>query len=56
VKEVFIIAVQIVILASFVALVGFYGVVFWHWRNDAKKYEVRDDCWPGTTVSSRPAK
>jgi hypothetical protein len=56
VREVFVIAVQIVILASFVALVGFYGIVFWHWRNDAKKPDVRDDCWPGTIVSSRPAK
>jgi hypothetical protein len=56
VKEIFIIGAQFLILASFVALVAFYGFVFWHWRNDAKPRNMEHHNWPSSLGSSRPAK
>jgi hypothetical protein len=32
---------QFLILSIFVALVVFYGFVFWHWRNDGKQHHGR---------------
>ena len=40
-KEVLIMVVQFLILSIFVALMVFYGLVFWHWRNDGKQRDVR---------------
>ena len=40
-KEVFVIGTRILILASFGALIVFYGFVFWHWRNDVKQHDAR---------------
>jgi hypothetical protein len=33
--------VQFLIPAIFAALMVFYGVAFWHWRNDGKQRNVR---------------
>jgi hypothetical protein len=35
--EILIVTAQVLILAVFVALMVFYGLAFWHWRNDAKR-------------------
>jgi cbb3-type cytochrome oxidase subunit 3 len=35
--EILIVTAQVLILAVFAALIMFYGLVFWYWRNDAKK-------------------
>jgi hypothetical protein len=56
VREILIIGAQFLILASFVALVIFYGFVFWHWRNDAKGRGVRHRGWPGAITGPRAAK
>jgi len=40
-KELVIMVAQFLILSIFVALVVFYGFVFWHWRNDGKEHDVR---------------
>jgi hypothetical protein len=40
-KEILIMVTQFLILSIFVALVVFYGFVFWHWRNDGKQHDVR---------------
>ena len=56
VREILIIAAQFLILASFVALVVFYGLVFWHWRNDAKQRDYRHHSWPSSIAGPRPAK
>jgi hypothetical protein len=40
-KEILIVAAQVLILAIFVALMVFYGVAFWYWRNDAKGRDLR---------------
>jgi hypothetical protein len=55
-KEIFIIGAQFLILASFGALVVFYSLVFWHWRNDAKRRDFGHHSWPGSISNSRPAK
>ena len=55
-REILIIGAQFLILASFVALVIFYGLVFWHWRNDAKGRVVRHRDWPSSIAGPRPAK
>ena len=47
-KEMLIIVAQFLILSIFVALVVFYGFVFWHWRSDGKRHDV------GRKNSSRP--
>jgi hypothetical protein len=56
VTEIFIIGVQLLVLATFVALTVFYGIVFWHWRDDEKKHDLRHDCWPSSITTSKPAK
>jgi hypothetical protein len=56
VKEIFIIGAQFLILACFVALVVFYGLVFWHWRNDARRHDSGHHSWPDSIASSKPAK
>jgi len=33
--------VQFLILSIFVIFMLFYGLVFWHWRNDGKQRDVR---------------
>jgi hypothetical protein len=40
-KEILIVAAQVLILAIFVALMVFFGLVFWYWRNDAKGRDLR---------------
>jgi len=40
-KEIWIVAGKLLILAAFIASMAFYGVVFWHWRNEAKGREER---------------
>jgi hypothetical protein len=55
-KEILIIGAQFLILASFIALVIFYGLVFWHWRNDAKGRGVRHRGWPSSITGPRPAR
>ena len=40
-KEILIVAAQVLILAIFVALMVFFGLVFWYWRNDAKGRDFR---------------
>jgi hypothetical protein len=55
-KEVFVIGTRILILASFGALIVFYGFVFWHWRNEAKRRGLSRGNWPDSITSSRPAK
>jgi hypothetical protein len=40
-KEILIVAAQVLILAIFVALMVFFGLVFWFWRNDAKGRGLR---------------
>lgn len=37
VKEILSMGAQFLILAIFAALLVFYGVAFWHWRNDGKQ-------------------
>jgi len=32
---------QFLILSIFIMLMMFYGLVFWHWRNDGKQRDVR---------------
>jgi hypothetical protein len=56
VKEIFIIGAQFLILASFVALVALYGLVFWHWRSDAKRHDLGRHDWPSSISGSKPAK
>jgi len=34
---------QFLILAIFAALMVFYGVAFWHWRNDGKQRRGRGE-------------
>jgi hypothetical protein len=53
-REILIIGVQVVILAGFVAMVLFYGFVFWHWRIDAKRRNLRGDSWPTSVAHSKP--
>jgi hypothetical protein len=40
-KEILIMVAQFLILSIFVILMVFYGLVFWHWRNDGKQRDVR---------------
>ena len=40
-KEILIVAAQVLILAIFLALMVFFGLVFWYWRNDAKGRDLR---------------
>jgi hypothetical protein len=40
-KEILNIAAQFLILSILVALMVFYGLAFWHWRNDGKHRDVR---------------
>lgn len=40
-KEILIMVVQFLILSIFVIFMLFYGLVFWHWRNDGKQRDVR---------------
>jgi hypothetical protein len=54
-REILIIGAQFLILAGFVALVIFYGLVFWHWRNDAKRLGLRHRGWPSSITGPRPA-
>ena len=40
-KEIWIVAGKLLSLAGFIASTAFYGLVFWHWRNEAKQKEGR---------------
>jgi hypothetical protein len=40
-EEILSMVAQFLIPAIFAALMVFYGLVFWHWRNDGKKRDVR---------------
>jgi cbb3-type cytochrome oxidase subunit 3 len=40
-NEILIVVAQFLILSIFVMLMVFYGLVFWHWRNDGKQRDVR---------------
>jgi len=40
-KETLNVVAQFLIIAIFAALMVFYGLAFWHWRNDGKKRDVR---------------
>ena len=40
-NEILIMVAQFLILSIFLALMMFYGLVFWHWRNDGKQRDVR---------------
>jgi hypothetical protein len=43
-REILIVGVQVLIIAIFVTLLAFYGFVFWHWRNDARRHDLpRED-------------
>jgi hypothetical protein len=35
-NEIWIVVTRALISAILIALVAFYGLVLWHWRNDAK--------------------
>ena len=51
-NEIWIVVILVLIFAIFIALVVFYGLVFWHWWNDAKSRYLR----PSKSVpSSNPA-
>jgi hypothetical protein len=38
-KEIWIVAEKLLILAAVIASIAFYGLVFWHWRNEGKGRE-----------------
>jgi hypothetical protein len=40
-KEIPSVVAQFLILAIFAALMVFYGVAFWQWRNDGRQRHVR---------------
>jgi hypothetical protein len=48
-KEILTLVMQFLILSIFIGLLVFYGLVFWHWRNDGKtpRYEARELIKPG---------
>ena len=52
-KEVLIMVVQFLILSIFVAVMVFYGFVFWHWRNDGKQRDVRRVNSPNQVANAR---
>jgi hypothetical protein len=51
-KEVMIMVVQFLILSIFVAVMVFYGFVFWHWRNDGKRGDVRRENSPNPVAKA----
>jgi hypothetical protein len=53
-REVLSVGGQALILLSFVALLAFYGLVFWHWRNDTKRRDLGREDWPNPVAGSRP--
>jgi cbb3-type cytochrome oxidase subunit 3 len=44
---------QFLILSIFVMLMVFYGLVFWHWRNDGKQRDVRRENSPNPVANAR---
>ena len=52
-NEIVIMVAQVLILSVFVALVVFYGFVFWHWRNDGKQDDVRRKNSPRPVANAR---
>ena len=40
-REIWIVAGKLLILAALIASMAFYGLVFWHWRNEVKGREGR---------------
>jgi hypothetical protein len=48
IKEILNMIVQFLITAIFAALMVFYGLAFWHWRNDGKQRDAKRE------NSSRP--
>jgi hypothetical protein len=52
-KELLIIAAPVLILAIFLASIAFYGFVFWHWQNDAKRRDWRRANSPNQLTRNR---
>ncbi|MFY9531466.1 MAG: hypothetical protein WBC04_02165 [Candidatus Acidiferrales bacterium] len=55
-REILSIGAQALILLSFVALLVFYGLVFWHWRNDTKRRDLGGENWPNPVATTKPPK
>jgi hypothetical protein len=52
-KEILTIVVQFLILSIFVALMAFYGLAFWHWRNDGKHRDAKRESSSNPVASAR---
>ena len=52
-KEILIMVAQFLILSIFVLLMVFYGLVFWHWRNDGKQRDVRRENSPNPVANAK---
>jgi hypothetical protein len=44
---------RFLILSIFVALMVFYGLVFWHWRNDGNQRDARRENSPNPIANAR---
>jgi hypothetical protein len=53
VKEILIMVVQFLILSIFVMLMAFYGLAFWHWRNDGKHRDAKRENSSNPVASAR---
>jgi len=40
-REILVVAAQLMVVAVLVAAEVFFGVVFWHWRNEEKRRDLR---------------
>jgi hypothetical protein len=52
-KEVLNMVARFLILSIFVALMVFYGLVFWHWRNDGNQRDARRENSPNPIANAR---
>jgi hypothetical protein len=52
-KEILTIAGQFLILSIFVALMAFYGLAFWHWRNDGRHRDAKRENSSNSVASAR---
>jgi len=52
-KEILTVVVQFLILSIFVALMAFYGLAFWHWRNDGKHRDAKRESSSNPVASAR---
>jgi len=52
-NEILIMVAQFLILSIFLALMMFYGLVFWHWHNDGKQRDVRRKYLSNPVVNAR---